>query len=65
MESIYHKDSNMFRLLNKVKSCSVETVLGWVTKYEYRCHVGIVSVQPDYSLKGVPRASLSLQLLIY
>ena len=35
MESIYHKDSNMFRLLNKVKSCSAETVLGWVTKYEY------------------------------
>ena len=35
VESIYHKDSNMFRLLNKVKSCSTETVLGWVTKYEY------------------------------
>ena len=25
----------MFRLLNKVKSCSAEIVLGWVTKYEY------------------------------
>ena len=35
MESIYHKDRNMFRLLNKVKSCSAEIVLGWVTKYEY------------------------------
>ena len=35
VESIYHKDSNTFRLLNKVKSCSAETVLGWETKYEY------------------------------
>ena len=33
--SIHHKDSNVFRQLNKVKSCSAETVLGWVTKNEY------------------------------
>ena len=33
--TVYHKDSNMFLLLNKVKPCSAEIVLGWVTKYEY------------------------------
>ena len=36
-ESLYHKDSNMFPRFNKVKPCSVELVLGWVTKY--KCHV--------------------------
>ena len=34
-ESLYHKDSNMFRRFNKVKPCSSDLVLGWVTKYEY------------------------------
>ena len=33
--SLHHQDSNMFRRFNKVKSCSVRLVLGWVTKYEY------------------------------
>ena len=37
VESLYHKDSNTFRLLNKVKSCSADIVLGWVTTYEYPC----------------------------
>ena len=35
VESLYHKESNMFRPLSKVKSCSAGIVLGWVTKYEY------------------------------
>ena len=35
VESLYYKDSNMFRLFNKVKPCSAKLVLGWVTKYEY------------------------------
>ena len=35
VELLYHKDSNMFCLLNKVKPCSARLVLGWVTKYEY------------------------------
>ena len=35
VESLYHKDSNMFRQLNKVKRRSVRLVFGWVTKYEY------------------------------
>ena len=35
VELLYHKDSNMFRLLNKVKPCSAGLVLGWLTKYEY------------------------------
>ena len=38
VESLYHKDSNMFCLkdpLNKVKPCSAGLVLGWVTNYEY------------------------------
>ena len=35
IESLYHKDSNMFRPLNKVKPCSARLVFGWVTKYEY------------------------------
>ena len=30
--SVYHKDSNTFRLFNKVKPCSPALVLGWVTK---------------------------------
>ena len=34
-ESLYDKDSNMFRRFNKVKPCSLELVLEWVTKYEY------------------------------
>ena len=29
-ESLYHKDSNMFRRFNKVKPCSATLVLGWV-----------------------------------
>ena len=35
VELLYHKDRNMFCLLNKVKPCCAEIVLGWVTKYEY------------------------------
>ena len=35
VESLYQKDSNMFCLLNQVKSCLAAIVLGWVTKYEY------------------------------
>ena len=31
---VYHKD-RMFRLLNKVKTCSMGLVLGWVTEYKY------------------------------
>ena len=34
VESLYHMDSNMFRRFNKVKPCSADLVLGWVTKYE-------------------------------
>ena len=34
-ESLYQKDSDIFRRFNKVKSCSAGLVLGWVTKYEY------------------------------
>ena len=29
LELLYHKDSNMFRPLNKVKPCSTGLVLGW------------------------------------
>ena len=36
VESPYHKNSDMFSPLNKVKPCSVPLVLGWVTKYKYR-----------------------------
>ena len=35
IELLYHKDSNMFPPLNKVKPCSAGLVLGWVTNYEY------------------------------
>ena len=35
IESLYPKDSNMFRQLNKVKPRSVWLVLGWVTTCEY------------------------------
>ena len=35
VELLYHKDRNMFCLLNKVKPCCAGLVLGWVTKYEY------------------------------
>ena len=35
VESPYHKDSNMFRSLIKVKLCSAGIIIGWVTKYEY------------------------------
>ena len=35
IESLNHKDSNMFRLLNNIKPCSARLVFGWVTKYEY------------------------------
>ena len=37
VESLYHKDSNMFHPLNKVKPCSARLVFGWFTKYEYLC----------------------------
>ena len=36
VESPYHKNSDMFSPLNKVKPCSVPLVIGWVTKYKYR-----------------------------
>ena len=35
VDSLYHKESNMFRPLNKVHPCCAASVLGWVTKYEY------------------------------
>ena len=35
IESLYQKDSDIFREFNKVKSCSARLVLGWVTNYEY------------------------------
>ena len=31
IESLYQKDSDIFREFNKVKSCSAGLVLGWVT----------------------------------
>ena len=34
VDSLYHKESNMFCPLNKVKPCWAASVLGWVTKYE-------------------------------
>ena len=46
VESLYHKDSNMFRPLNKVKPRLVSLVLGWVTKYEYRVLLDFFSLFP-------------------
>ena len=35
VELLYHKDSDMFNPLNKVKPCCSRLVLGWVPRYEY------------------------------
>ena len=63
VEWIYHKDINMFRLLNKVKSCSVEIVLGWVTKYEYPvtqcCNNFFSFFSPSFSKAIFRRAELA------